>query len=87
MLCGDGKVKKSKNRTVLIVDDERDLAEAARYVLESEGYTVFIASSAERAIERLNVLTPSVILLDINMPGMNGFEFCRLIRTRYNALK
>jgi len=66
----------STGRSVLIVDDEPTIVEMAKLILQDEGYTVFTANSAELAIKRLGVITPSVILLDVNMPDQNGYQLC-----------
>lgn len=70
-------------RSVLIVDDEPTVTEMAKLILQDEGYTVFTASNAEIAIKRLGVITPSVILLDVNMPDQNGYQLCSRIRSDY----
>ncbi len=74
-------------RSVLIVDDEPAIVETAKLILQHEGYTVFTASNATLAIKRLGVLTPSVILLDVNMPDENGYQLCRRIRRDYSHIK
>mgnify|MGYP005652322355 CR=1 FL=1 len=73
----------ASGRSVLIVDDEPAVTEMARIILQGEGYTVFTASNAEIAIKRLGVITPSVILLDVNMPDQNGYQLCGRIRSDY----
>jgi DNA-binding response OmpR family regulator len=73
----------STGRSVLIVDDEPTIVEMAKLILQDEGYTVFTASSAELAIKRLGVITPSIILLDVNMPDENGYQLCSRIRRDY----
>ena len=66
--------------TVLIVDDVPDNIDVLRKVLEPLECKVSVATSAERALSILEQLTPDLILLDVMMPGMSGFDLCRLLR-------
>ncbi len=62
--------------SVLVVDDERDIREAVAEVLKDEGYEVIDARDGEEALSQLRAHHPAVVLLDLMMPGMNGWEFC-----------
>ncbi|MCI8947232.1 MAG: response regulator transcription factor [Lachnospiraceae bacterium] len=64
---------------ILIVDDETMLTELLSSHLQKCGYTAFVAEDAEQAISMLNTY-PDLILLDINMPEMDGLELCKIIR-------
>lgn len=64
---------------ILIVDDDDQLRELFRYKLEAEGYRVFGASTGQEAIELYQQQTPSLILMDAVMPGMDGFDACQNI--------
>lgn len=66
--------------TVLIVDDEYAGRETLQSVLEGEGYHLEMAENGLQAIEKAKALLPDVILLDVMMPGMTGFEVCQHIR-------
>jgi putative two-component system response regulator len=66
--------------TILIVDDEPAGRETLESILEPEGYYLVLAENGFQAIEQAKVIRPDVILLDVMMPGMNGFEVCRRIR-------
>jgi putative two-component system response regulator len=66
---------------VLIVDDEYSGRETLQSVLEGEGYQLEMAENGLQAIEKAKRLLPDVILLDIMMPGMTGFEVCERIRS------
>jgi CheY-like chemotaxis protein len=59
------------------VDDEVDIRTAVAEVLEEEGYEVFAAGNGYEGLMKLRAKQPSVILLDLMMPGMNGWEFRR----------
>lgn len=70
----------SRKRTVLIVDDDREIVELMRDFLEDEQFIVVEAYNAIEALEALNRNRIDCILLDVMMPGRNGFELCRQIR-------
>lgn len=62
-------------KTVLVVDDEEVVVDIARRKLKELGYDVLTAHSGEEALTRLSEKVPDVIVLDIQMPGMNGYTF------------
>ncbi len=62
-------------RTVLFVEDDPDLGDVVSMVLSSAGYTPVVAKDGREALERMAASRPGVILLDLMMPGMNGWEF------------
>jgi signal transduction histidine kinase/CheY-like chemotaxis protein len=64
-----------RDRPVLVVDDDAGLRQLLRRMLEPEGFTVVEAENGRVALERLDDVRPSVILLDLMMPEMDGFEF------------
>jgi two-component system, OmpR family, KDP operon response regulator KdpE len=66
--------------TVLIVDDEAQIRRVVRTTLTSQGYAVLEAKSGEEALEKIRTDHPSLILLDVNMPGISGLDACREIR-------
>ncbi|MCB8946014.1 MAG: response regulator [Ardenticatenaceae bacterium] len=68
---------------VLVVDDEASLVELCRIILENAGYTVRGAINGREALKSIQEEMPDVVLLDVMMPGMDGIEVCREIRTRY----
>ena len=65
---------------ILLVDDERAIVESLRYALEKEGYDVLEASEGSEALEVARTQPPDLVLLDIMLPGMSGFEVCRILR-------
>src|SRR5438552_18023822 len=67
---------------VLIVDDDERTAMAVRNVLEELGQTLVVAHSGEEALHHLLVEDYAVILLDVNMPGMDGYEMASFVRAR-----
>jgi len=64
-----------RDRPVLVVDDDDNVRQLLRRMLEPEGYTVVEAENGRAALERLREAIPSVVLLDLMMPEMDGFEF------------
>ena len=67
--------------TVLIVDDNDDTRDVLRRMLEVRGYAVVEAANGAAAVDRARRLCPDLILLDLNMPKMDGLEAAKLIRT------
>lgn len=67
---------------VLVVDDERPIAEILRYNLEREGFQVIIATDGDEAVTKALTELPDVVVLDIMLPGRDGFEACQAIRSR-----
>lgn len=67
---------------VLIVEDEDLIREVIVINLSRAGYDVFQAANGEDGIDKFNSVKPEVVLLDINLPGMDGFEVCRRIREK-----
>ncbi len=66
--------------SVLIIDDDEFMRATAREVLESQGFITFQAGDGERGLERFIRHRPDVVLLDVQMPGMDGYETCSRIR-------
>jgi two-component system KDP operon response regulator KdpE len=67
---------------ILVVDDEPQIRRVLRTTLASRGYRIAEAASGEQALESIRAERPDLILLDVNMPGVGGFEACREIRER-----
>jgi len=68
--------------SILIVEDQVDVAESLAELLRMLGYQIRVASSGEAALTQVDVCLPDVVLLDIGLPGMNGWEVAREIRNR-----
>ncbi len=66
--------------TILLVDDEQDILEFLSYNLKKEGYRVFTANNGVEAIKIAKKNQPSLIILDVMMPQMDGIEVCQIIR-------
>jgi len=65
---------------VLIVDDDKNLLDVLKYNLTNDGLTVVTAEDGIQALERARQDSPDIILLDIMLPGLDGFEVCRILR-------
>ena len=65
---------------ILVVDDQQDIRDVTSLVLSGAGYTVDTAGSGDSALSALEDVPYDLVLLDINMPGMDGWETLRLIR-------
>lgn len=70
-----------QNQRILVVDDEQDLLEILKFNLETEGYEVATASSAEEALQ-MDIASFSLLLLDVMMGGMSGFAMARKLKER-----
>jgi DNA-binding response OmpR family regulator len=69
--------------SVLVVEDERDIADLIKHTLERSGdITVRVVPSGDAALKDAADNVPELILLDLNLPGLNGLEVCRLLRSR-----
>jgi DNA-binding response OmpR family regulator len=71
--------------TIMIVEDEPAVARGVQVALEREGYGVTVVGSGEEALQRHAALAPEVILLDVRLPGIDGFEACRRLRRETRA--
>lgn len=81
-LCKQGIKMEGKAKQILIADDEPDILEIISYNLEKEGYTVHTANNGNEALEKAKKLNPSLIILDIMMPGKTGVEVCKILRSQ-----
>ncbi|AQS07352.1 response regulator transcription factor [Clostridium beijerinckii] len=66
--------------TILIVDDEKSIVDFIKMGLEAEGYLVYEAYDGNQAIEIASKITPNIVILDIMLPGMDGYEVCSIIK-------
>jgi two-component system alkaline phosphatase synthesis response regulator PhoP/two-component system response regulator ResD len=68
------------NETILVVDDEANIRELARMYLEQEGYRVITANDGRQALDTIQTITPSLMVLDLMLPELDGWEVCRRVR-------
>ena len=71
--------------TVLLVEDDLKLAQVVRDYLQENGYTVEVEMDGDLAPGRILSENPDVVVLDINLPGINGFDICRKVRQDYQG--
>lgn len=69
------------NENILVVDDEEDVLELVRYNLDKNGYKVITAISGEQALEKARAKTPDLIILDLMLPGIDGLEVCKKLKS------
>jgi DNA-binding response OmpR family regulator len=72
--------KASSKETILVVDDEPNILDLARLYLQSEGYGVITATDGQQALDRVRSSSPALVVLDLMLPQLNGWEVCRTIR-------
>ncbi|MBC7252088.1 MAG: response regulator transcription factor [Anaerolineae bacterium] len=66
--------------TILVVDDEQNIRELARMYLEQEGYQVVVARDGAEALRQIQALRPALVVLDLMLPEVDGWEVCRRVR-------
>jgi DNA-binding response OmpR family regulator len=69
-------------KKILAVDDEPNILLSIEYILEQEGYDVYVARDGEEALTVAEEVRPDLILLDVAMPRKDGYEVCRMLRGR-----
>lgn len=74
-------IKMHAQARILLVDDDRDTLEFLQLALESAGYQVSTAASAESALERVTERVPDLFILDLSLPGQDGIRLCRRLKT------
>lgn len=74
-----------QNIKIMVVDDELELAELIKDYLEEEKYSVIISTDGKEAIELFRLHRPQLVVLDIMLPGLDGMEVCRTLRSESNA--
>lgn len=65
---------------ILVVDDDPDMREALQMILESGGYSVVMAEDGEKCLVKLKEEQPDLVILDLLMPRMDGFEVCKALK-------
>lgn len=73
-------VDDAKKFKVLVVDDEIPIQRIVKFNLEKEGYVVFLADDGKKALESVKQNRPDMILLDVMMPEMDGYEVCKVLK-------
>ncbi len=68
------------SKRVLIVDDEPNIVISVEFLMKREGFAVSVARDGEEALERIRAERPDLVILDVMMPKLNGFEVCETVR-------
>jgi two-component system alkaline phosphatase synthesis response regulator PhoP len=84
---GNRKVadRPQRERCILVVEDDFEIAQMLRIFFETKGYQVIIAPRGEKALELCRRQLPNVVLLDIILPGMDGYEVCRRLKSNQHT--
>ena len=69
-------------KSVLIADDEPSIVTALEFLLQTAGYETRVARNGEEALKAMEAATPDLVLLDVMMPAVSGYEVCKRIRER-----
>ncbi len=69
-------------KKILVVDDDKILRTVLKHTLEQQGYQVTVAGSGKEALVLFEKDTPDIVVSDVSMPGMDGFDFCRQLRSQ-----
>jgi CheY-like chemotaxis protein len=67
-------------KKILIADDDKSVAECLEILLGLSGYEVFVAGDGQEAVQKARIVVPDLILLDMIMPKLNGFDACKIIK-------
>jgi len=77
----------TKERVILVVDDNSDHRKALRIILESGGYSVVECESGKGALTAIETKTFDLVVLDLSMPDVDGFDVLRVVRSKHPELK
>ncbi len=69
-------------KRILIVEDDRSFALVLSFLFKGEGFKVYLAHNGDSALEQIHKKTPDIVILDINLPDINGFKLCEAIKAR-----
>ena len=70
-----------KQKKILIADDNEHIRESLASILEDEGYAMWIAKDGAEALRKVREIAPDILILDVTMPEMSGYEVCRTIKS------
>ena len=76
-------------KAILIVDDEPSIVIPIQFLMEQQGYSVLVAENGEDALDIIHKYSPDLVLLDIMLPGIDGYEVCEIVRLnpKYRHIK
>jgi two-component system response regulator VanR len=70
---------------ILIVDDSFEDSSLIKSILEKEGYSAFVATNGAQALDMMNSINFGLVLIDVKMPTLSGYDLLRLLREKYNG--
>ncbi|RRN77699.1 response regulator [Pseudoxanthomonas sp. SGD-10] len=73
-----------KGKRILIVDDDPSIVMSLEFLLRKSGSEVYIAINGKEAIEQVDINRPDMVLLDIMMPGIDGYQVCEFVKQNYS---
>lgn len=76
-----------KQKKILIADDNENIREALTSILEDEGHTLWIAKDGAEALRKVQEISPDILILDVMMPEMSGYDVCRAVKSDPNLKK
>lgn len=76
-----GCLTSMEQKKILIADDNENIREALTYLLEDEGYQLWLAKDGAETIEKVREFHPDILFLDIMMPEINGYDVCQVIKS------
>jgi len=76
-----GYLTSMEQKKILIADDNENIREALTYLLEDEGYQLWLAKDGAETIEKVREFRPDILFLDIMMPEINGYDVCQVIKS------
>ena len=85
MIFPKGRRIPHMSNKILVVDDDLNICELLKLYLENEGYTAYVANDGQAAVDMFNEKSPDLVLLDIMLPKMDGWQVCREIRKTYSV--
>jgi len=68
------------SKTILIADDEPNIVISLEYLLQRDGYHVLVARDGQEALDTIRLMSPDLVLLDVMLPRVSGYEVCQKIR-------
>jgi two-component system alkaline phosphatase synthesis response regulator PhoP len=74
-------VKEMSGKKILLVDDDADFVEATKIILESKSYDVVVSYDGKEGLKKVQTEEPNLIILDVMMPEMNGYEVCAKLKS------
>ncbi len=79
-MTSNSQPKTTQPKRILIVDDEPNIIVSLEFLMQQAGYQVHVARTGEEAVEKIGQIVPDLVLLDVMLPDLDGFEICQWVR-------